>query len=314
MAKVWPPQGADSPSFAFKAICCCEVKGPLVFLLEWQNKSALHSACGFPGNSGGVHYYKSKAWSGALHSDFYDFCGDGGTKIDEFDETYGGSHTKSLEQGGDDESGHFVACACVGDLTYNGDSVDDAASCTDNPIFVNTANPTDNSSGDDFNQLSGTGECLTPSGVGIVTTGTAREQWSDETFFTDNIAACDAQPWDVADIFWGGTSDTFLGAGYAQWVDSGGWTAANAYDPARFRFHQNHLIPGQDYTFSIEAWRATYDGVTTVIEADFSLFATIEVDVTADSAGEIHVDPTDIPNADGFITMLKYSTISVVPA
>lgn len=315
---VWPPQGDDSPSFGFKAVCCCEVHGPPVRVLEWQNKSALTAPCGFLGPIG-TRYWRTRTWSGSLHSEYFTSCDPDADPLGSGDDVFGGSFTKTLTQetfdpGDGSPVQHFVDCKCEGELTANGDVVDDASSCTNNPQTPNQTCPTGSSTTDTAYTLSGTGECFPVGdvGLGCYCTGEVADTYSVETFFQDNIDACDAQPWDTADMFWAPTSDTFLGSGYSQWLNSG-WGGVNTYDPGRFRFHQNHLSPGHEYTFSIEVWRAAYSG-TPVTEGDFSLYATIEVVVTADGAGEIHVEATDIPNADGFITMLKYSSMLVTPS
>lgn len=49
MARVWPPQNEDSPSFEFKAVCCCPVKaGPLECSIRSKDQSLLLVGCGGP--------------------------------------------------------------------------------------------------------------------------------------------------------------------------------------------------------------------------------------------------------------------------
>lgn len=317
MAKVWPPQGTDSPSFAFKATCCCEVKGPAEAVLEYQQIGALTGPCGFTGNSGSTRFFRTKTWSGTLHAEYFDSCSEGAMFLDEADDAYGGSLVVTLTVI-DTGFGHEISCVCSGAVTVNGDVYMDGDSCSDNPLpIISTCPPPElATSGDDFTQYVG-GDCtVVGGGTGCVTTGSAREQWTDETFFQDNIDIADSQPWDEGDAFWLPDSGIFFGIIYADWLNTG-WTGGlgNAYTRGRFRYRQNHLIPGHEYTFSVEVWRATKVNISDpIFEADYSLFATIEVVVTADGTGVVHIDPTDVPNAAGFITIIKTSTLTLTPS
>lgn len=309
MAKVWPPQGDDSPSFAFKAVCCCVVKGPAVDVFEtrWtaQNSEGV-CMCGCPWHD---KWWKVRTWSGTLHAESFESCDPDAAPLGPDEEEFAGSQIM------DPDSCYPVTCYPFSDpcatstLTQAGSPM--GVSC--NPMVPNL--PADGYEETDTQaKFTGTGACQTVGGgAGVVVTGDATDTYSEEDDADDAIARmlsfAGASEEDGSDNW-----DIWTAADGSSFYLSPTSAACFAYQHGVWRIRRNHLLPSTEYTVSVELWRAAWDGVTNPDPGDYSLFATQEVVATTDADGFLKTVSAVIPNAPDTVTITKMSTLTCVPS
>lgn len=311
MAKIWPPQGDDSPSFAFKAVCCCLQLGPPIDVFEsrWttQNSAGVcMCGCAWHGK-----WWKTRTWSGTLHEEAFESCDDGAAPIDSSDEEFSGVMVI------DPELCFPASCSVIdtcgeSSLSQGGS----AAGMTCNNLSPNTpANgyeETDNTA-----VYTGDGTCQAISGIGVVVTGDATDAYSEEDTPDDAIARMLAHA---------GASDEDGSDNWDIWTEVEGVatyvTPAPAdpntgscfqYQYGVWRLRRSQLLPNTEYTVEVEIWRAAYDGITIPDDGDYSLFGVQSVTGTTDATGFLKLDPVVVPNAVGYTTRTKKSTLTCVP-
>lgn len=306
MAKVWPPQGNDSPSFRFKAVCCCEVHGPAEDIFEIRTKGGVIASCGAVDFTGlTCRRFKTLTLSGGFTYSTFDFCGDGNTQLSgPTDYNYSGAATQARDG---------QACVGSGEVTVDGNPQGEGV--VDVP-YSNPGGVADNyetSISTTIITETGNGSCQDFAGAGFVVTGTSLWTLSDEDLISDAIAAIAAQDFDDPAIApWVDISAT-MDEGETAWLDQTDWCAAKGYYECQWRIKRNHLSPSTAYTVTLEIWRAPFDG-SVPDDGDFTLFATQSVEQTTDTDGLLQLDPVTIPNANGFMTRTKRSTLTVNPS
>jgi len=166
---------------------------------------------------------------------------------------------------------------------------------------------------------SGSGDChvIGDAGAGVVVTGDATDSYSDEDTADDAIARMLAAAgsseedgsdnWDV----WTPVEGYSFYATPAPADINGG--SCFPYQHGVWRLRRNHLLPSTEYTVEVEIWRATWDGVTTPDDSDYSLFGVSSVNATTDATGLLKTVSAVIPNAVGTISRTKMSTLTCVP-
>lgn len=310
MAKIWPPQGDDSPSFAFKAPCCCIVHGPALDVFETRGTTQNGSGVCRCGCTFGGKNWKTRTWSGSLHMDAFESCDPGALPIGSSDEDFSGSMTF------DPEVCYPAICTAflcaTGDLIQAGSST--GASCA--PMAPNS--PADATETANTQVYTGSGLCVLLGGNGAIVTGEATDAYSGEDTADDAIARMLAHAGASAEDGSDNWSNWASGDGSSFYATPGDPTGGDegscfGYLHGEWRIRRNHLLPSTSYTVSVEIWRAAWDGVTTPDPGDYSLFATQEVVAVTDGSGLLKTDPVVIPNAVGTVTTTKLSTLTVVP-
>jgi len=150
---------------------------------------------------------------------------------------------------------------------------------------------------------SGDGECNNSSGGAgwIRLSGTATRTYSDERTVADAL-----DDW-VAGNPEGPTSPpdfTEWGEGECSAMYAAGTTSFTRRDAKwRIRTRGNtQLLPSTSYDFTVEYWRRPIGGA----EETWELYQTLNLSATSDATGNIATSETTIPNADGYITEVRF--------
>lgn len=288
---LWPPQntGVFAPA---SCVVCCRVPGVPVFEI------AVKDGPGRCGYERGYLFYKTRTWSGSLHYEFFDSCGEGANSLGSGDTVLSGSAVKGLS----DESNLYSCEELSNTLTDNGELSGEfpgnISGGSDNYILDLGTETED--------VLQGNGNCAcfgTGGEVCAVITGTVSQTWSNEDTLQDAIDRIDASPWsdwlpaavEIAAIF--GTLDPSDIIG-----------DAHNYTAVKWRYKQSGLEPLTEYLVSVDVLRRA-----ALSPGDpFVLYATQEETGTTDVNGDLEIADILVPNDVGFQTLLAETTVTCV--